>query len=93
MARRFGDVAPVQLECLIHIDTLAERPASEKCAGSVKPSAAQLHPCGRARIREAKGASVCELQESRIGVVVARSLVEFQRPLPPSVIPRPASGA
>src|SRR5262249_42518185 len=33
MARRFGDVAPVQLERLIHTDTLAERPAPGEVRG------------------------------------------------------------
>ena len=33
MARRFGDVAPVQLERLIHIDTLGERPAPGEMRG------------------------------------------------------------
>ena len=69
MARRFGDVAPVQLERLIYIDTLSV------CAGSVKPSAAQLHTCGRARIREAKAQASCELREQAHGLATTETEV------------------
>jgi hypothetical protein len=55
MARRFRDVAPVQLERLIHTDTLAERAPGGNARAQ---SSRVLYPCGRARIREANGQAV-----------------------------------
>src|SRR5215469_1393680 len=44
MARRFGDVAPVQLERLIHIDTLAERSAPGEIRDPLAPASHLQNP-------------------------------------------------
>src|SRR5262249_41631362 len=64
--------APDQLLTL-----LPSAPPLEQCAGSVKPSGAQLHPGGPPGFTKQRAQASGGLQEPRIGVTFARS--------PPSV--------